>query len=32
VCLAKLHGSGQLVLNDELKELAVSASWDALKR
>jgi AcrR family transcriptional regulator len=32
VCLAKVHGSGDLELNDELKELAVGASWDALKR
>ena len=30
--LAKLHASGELVLNDETRELAASACWDALKR
>jgi AcrR family transcriptional regulator len=32
VSLAKLHASGELTLDDEMKELAVSACWDALKR
>ena len=32
VSLAKLHASGELTLDDEIKELAVSACWDALKR
>ena len=31
VSLAKQHASGQLTLDDEAKELAMSASWDALK-
>jgi len=30
--LAKLHASGELVLDDETRELAMSACWDALKR
>ena len=32
ISLAKLHTSGDLLLDDELKELALNASWDALKR
>ena len=32
VSLAKLHASGELTLDEELKELAASACWDALKR
>ena len=32
VSLAKLHASGELTLDDEVKELAMSACWDALKR
>ncbi len=32
VALAKLHASGELTLDDETKELAASACWDALKR
>jgi AcrR family transcriptional regulator len=31
VALAKLHTSGDLLLDDELKELALNASWDALR-
>ena len=31
ISLAKRHASGQLTLDDEAKELAMSASWDALK-
>jgi AcrR family transcriptional regulator len=31
ISLAKQHASGQLTLDDKAKELAVSASWDALK-
>ena len=30
--LAKLHASGELVLDDATKELAMGACWDALKR
>ncbi len=32
VSLAKHHASGMLTLDDEAKELAMSATWDALKR
>ena len=32
VSLAKHHASGELTLDDETKELAMSATWDALKR
>lgn len=32
VSLAKQHASGELTLDDETKELAMSACWDALKR
>ena len=32
VSLAKHHASGELTLDDETKELAMSACWDALKR
>jgi AcrR family transcriptional regulator len=32
ISLAKLHTSGELTLDDETKELAMSACWDALKR
>jgi AcrR family transcriptional regulator len=32
VSLAKHHASGELTLDDEMKELAMSATWDALKR
>jgi AcrR family transcriptional regulator len=32
VSLAKHHASGELALDDETKELAMSATWDALKR
>jgi AcrR family transcriptional regulator len=32
VSLAKHHAHGDLVLDDEAKELAMSATWDALKR
>jgi AcrR family transcriptional regulator len=32
VSLAKKHASGELTLDDERKELAMSACWDALKR
>ena len=32
VSLAKLHASSELSLDDETKELAMSACWDALKR
>ena len=32
VSLAKLHASGDLTLDDETKELAARACWDALKR
>jgi AcrR family transcriptional regulator len=32
VSLAKHHASGELMLDDEMKELAMSACWDALKR
>jgi AcrR family transcriptional regulator len=30
--LAKHHASGELALDDETQELAMSATWDALKR
>ena len=32
VLLAKHHVSGELLLDDTAKELAMSATWDALKR
>ena len=32
ISLAKQHASGELTLDDEAKELAMSACWDALKR
>jgi hypothetical protein len=32
VSLAKHHASGDLMLDDEMKGLAMSATWDALKR
>ena len=32
VSLAKHHAHGDLALDDETKELAMSATWDALKR
>ena len=32
ISLAKRHASGELRLDDELKELAMNACWDALKR
>jgi AcrR family transcriptional regulator len=32
VSLAKHHASGRLTLDDETKELAISATWDALNR
>ena len=32
VSLAKQHASGALTLDEKAKELAMSASWDALKR
>jgi len=32
IVLAKMHLSGALALSDELIELAVDASWDAIKR
>ena len=32
VSLAKHHAAGELALDDEMKELAMSASWDALTR
>ena len=32
ISLAKLHASGELTLDDETKELAMSTCWDALKR
>ncbi len=32
VSLAKHHASGQLTLDDEAKELAMNATWDALTR
>jgi AcrR family transcriptional regulator len=32
VSLAKHHASGELTLDDEAKELAMSATWDALSR
>ena len=31
ISLAKLHASGELTLDDETKELAMSACWDALR-
>jgi AcrR family transcriptional regulator len=31
ISLAKHHASGELVLDDEARELAMSAAWDALK-
>ena len=32
ISLAKHHAAGELTLDDETKELAMSATWDALKR
>ena len=32
ISLAKHHTSGELALDDEMKELAMNACWDALKR
>jgi TetR/AcrR family transcriptional repressor of multidrug resistance operon len=32
VSLAQQHASGELTLDDEAKELAMSACWDALMR
>jgi len=32
ISLAKKHAAGTLVLNDEMLEVAMNASWDAIKR